>query len=214
MPLQVRPGRFSVGTVGKGGVFVALSTKNQGELFVGIGAIVLLVGLGFLGFTLGIELPRHQAMRQQGKVVEAAVTDLREVTSGSRRSRSTSYQVTVTFAAKAGRPYSEDGAAAPAGQVKSSNPIDNLNLPFLKKTAKHRASGAGDTAAKLSQVSYPLYSKLGLGSSIDVVYPSYVVELDTFRRHSSLPMGLAGLLIGTVGGGMVAFGRRKMKAAA
>ena len=89
---------------------MALSTRNKGDLMIGISAIVVLLGLGFVGYA-GYYWRQHEAMRADGLLVEARVSNMQTQTSGSNRSRSTSYVVTVDFATKDAKSFREIGRA-------------------------------------------------------------------------------------------------------
>ena len=190
---------------------MALSEKNKGELMIGIAAIILLLGLGFVGYA-GYYGHKHNTLRSEGLQVDARVADVHSETSGSRRSRSTSYKVTVDFSARHGKPFRSAQESKAAGKPAPKSGSELVDRLFASGTS--RAIGAPpDTRTTLAQMSYDRYSTLNLGASVQVVFlpadKTYAIEAQTLSDYSSWPPFLAGLLIAALGGGLMYWGLKK-----
>jgi hypothetical protein len=194
---------------------MALSQKNKGDLMIGISAIIVLLGVGLVGYA-GYYGYKHHQMLGKGSYADARVTAKQSETSGSGRSRGTSYRVSVEFAAKSGKPLSDSQAASAAANAPPPKSGSELVDRLFSSSAMRALTTPPDTQAELAQMNYERYSRLNRGDIIPVVFmaadTSYVVELQTLRAYSSWPPLLSGLLILALGGAMMWWGFRKRAA--
>lgn len=184
-----------------------MNEKAKGDLYLALAIITLIIGLGFTGFSLFVDMPRKNALREHGMVVDGFVTDKHQETRRSRRSSSTNFYVGVAYATKDAIPYAQ-ATEAP----KKKKTVDEI----LNGLTIKRNTGA-DQQASLN-ISGRLYQQLSLGSSVKVIFvPEEKDEAYLFedvRDYSPWSMTSAGLLFCAIAAAVAVYAQKKRKQAA
>lgn len=184
-----------------------MNEKAKGDLYLVLAIITLLMGLGFSGFSLFVDMPRKNALRDHGLVVDAFVTDKHQETRRSRRSSSTNFYVNVAYATKDAIPY-EQATAAP----KKKKTVDDI----LNGLTIKRNTGADQQASV--NINGRLFQQLSLGSSVKVIFlPEEKDEaylFDDVKDYSPWSMTSAGLLFCAIGAAVAFYAQKKRTASA
>lgn len=182
-----------------------MNEKVKGDLYLALAILTLLIGFGFTGFSLLVDMPRKNALREDGMVVDAFVTDKRQETRRSRRSSSTNFYVSVEYASKDAIPYAQATQAPPKKKT-----VDDILAGLTIK----RNVGADRKAAL--NVNGRLFQKLSLSSSVKVVFlPEEIDEaylLDDVKDYSPWSMTSAGLLFCAIGTAVAVYAQKKRNA--
>ena len=167
-----------------------------------MGGFAAIAGAGFALWTLLVQSPQYTALREQGQVATANVTDTSTQTRRTNKRSNTSYTITVNFNAKEAKPFVEAGKPKPRDP---KDPIANIAFGYIGKVR-------GSDSAQVG-VSREQFERLSRGSSVDVVFlPAATNDAALFeqvRDYSPWPMTSFGALLLAIGGGFMVFGVRK-----
>lgn len=186
-----------------------MNDKARGDLYLALACITLVIGLGFTGFSLFVDMPRKNALRDHGMVVDGFVTDKHQETRRSRRSSSTNFYVDVAYATKDAIPYAQ-ATAAPKRKKTVDEIIGGLTIK--------RNSGADQKASLNININGRAFQQLSLGSSVKVVFvpeekdEAYLFE--NVKDYSHWSMTSAGLLFCAIGAAVAFYAQKKRKASA